>query len=50
MEVYPCSFGVRHTLSISYRLKWIGDRVGWEGYGVLSGQPMCWLEVKDELL
>lgn len=45
MIVYPRVYGQR-SIGIEYRLKWVGDKVGWEGYGVLSGLPMCWLEVE----
>lgn len=47
MIVYPRSYGHRLALGVSYRLKWIGRQVGWEGYGVLSGEPICWLRVAD---
>ena len=45
MTVYPRSYGHRLVLGILYRLKWIRGQVGWEGYGILTGKPMCWLRV-----
>lgn len=46
MDVWPVLYSKRMGISVNYRLKWKKGRVGWEGYGILSGQSMCWLEVK----
>lgn len=48
MTVYPRSYGQRLVPGIRYRLKWFDGQVGWEGYGVLSGQPVCWLRVRED--
>lgn len=48
MTAYPRSYGKRIVLGVSYRLKWVGGQVGWEGYGVLSGEPFTWLRVTKD--
>lgn len=48
MIVYPRIYGQRCSIGVEYRLKWVNGKVGWEGYGVLSGLPMCWLEVESQ--
>ena len=45
MTVYPCICGKRIAIGISYQIKWVSGQVGWEGYGVLSGEPFTWLKV-----